>query len=115
MKEKKEPKERKPRSAQRDALRAKNWREYTATVEDIEQFLSDNVLLRHNVVAGRVEYRIPDAWPSESGGQVWLPISDRKSCGQRGYVVELRTGEEIQRLQRRMVDDDDVDSGHYGQ
>ena len=38
-----------------------------------------------------------------------------KSCGQRGYVVELRTGEEIQRLQRRMVDDDDVDSGHYGQ
>ena len=91
MKEKKETKERK-----------QNWREYTATVEDIERFLSDNVLLRHNVVAGRVEYRIPDAWPSESGGdrglkewlynelfncsdplppdsggQVWLPISDR--------------------------------------
>ena len=34
-----------------------------------------------------------------------------KSCGQRGYVVELRTGEEIQRLQRKMVDDDDMDSG----
>jgi len=34
-----------------------------------------------------------------------------KSCGQRGYVVELRTGEEIQRLQRRMVDEDFVDSG----
>jgi predicted P-loop ATPase len=38
-----------------------------------------------------------------------------KSCGQRGYVVELRTGEEIQRLQRTMVNDydydDDVDSG----
>ena len=34
-----------------------------------------------------------------------------KSCGQRGYVVEMRTGEEIQRLQRRMVDEDFVDSG----
>ena len=38
-----------------------------------------------------------------------------KSCGQRGYVVELRTGEEMQRMQRQMVDDSDGDSGHYGQ
>jgi predicted P-loop ATPase len=34
-----------------------------------------------------------------------------KSCGQRGYIVEQRTGEEIQRLQRQMADDVDVDSG----
>jgi predicted P-loop ATPase len=34
-----------------------------------------------------------------------------KSNGQRGYIVELRTGEEIQRLQRQMADEGDVDSG----
>ena len=34
-----------------------------------------------------------------------------KHCGQRGYVVVQRTGEEIQRLQRMMVDDGEVDSG----
>ena len=60
-------KERKRRSAQRDASHKKNWREYTATVEDIEEFLRDHVYLRHNVVTKRVEYRIPekDFWDSE--------------------------------------------------
>ena len=106
MKEKKEPKERKPRSAQRDALRAKNWREYTATVEDIERFLSDNV--RTNISQKLSPVYLGRAFMEQGFRRV-------KSCGQRGYVVELRTGEEIQRLQRRMVDDDDVDSGHYGQ
>jgi hypothetical protein len=28
----------------------KPWREYTATVEDIQNFLMDRVLLRHNVI-----------------------------------------------------------------
>ena len=32
----------------------KQWREYTATVEDIQNFLMDRVLLRHNVITGRV-------------------------------------------------------------
>ena len=54
-----------------------NWKEYTATVEDIEQFLRDNIYLRHNVITGRVEYRIPDSLPSEFGGQVWQILSDR--------------------------------------
>ena len=48
----------------------KQWREYTATVEDIQNFLMDRVLLRHNVITGRVEYRIPDT-------DNWQPISDR--------------------------------------
>ena len=48
----------------------KPWREYTATVEDIQNFLMDRVLLRHNVITGRVEYRIPDT-------DNWQPISDR--------------------------------------
>ena len=47
----------------------KPWREYTATVEDIQNFLMDRVLLRHNVITGRVEFRIPDT-------DNWQPISD---------------------------------------
>ncbi len=37
----------------------KNWREYTATVQEIETFLADKIYLRHNVITGRVEYRNP--------------------------------------------------------
>jgi hypothetical protein len=48
----------------------KNWKEYTATVEEIKTFLMDRILLRHNVITGRVEYREPD-------GGLWQPISDR--------------------------------------
>ena len=48
----------------------KPWREYTATVEDIQNFLMDRVLLRHNAITGRVEFRIPDT-------DNWQPISDR--------------------------------------
>ena len=63
--------------------RKPNWREYTATVEDIEQFLGDNIQLRHNVVTGRTECRILESdlfaeWIAEGlpTGQ-WLPVSDR--------------------------------------
>ena len=69
----------------------KPWREYTATVEDIQNFLMDRVLLRHNVITGRVEWRAPFVPPnwrddtaqdisSPSGGRPgggWQPISDR--------------------------------------
>ena len=51
--------------------RKKNWKEYTATVEDIQNFLMDRVLLRHNVITGRVECRIPErdsfSWMVDSG------------------------------------------------
>ena len=52
--------ERKPRSAQGDASHKSNWKEYMATVEDIQNFLMDRILLRHNVITGRVEYRLPE-------------------------------------------------------
>ena len=79
----------------------KNWKEYTATVEDIQSFLSDHVFLRHNVITKRVECRMPDAMPPKLGGdrglndwmsgagsdpqppnlgglwQTWQPITDR--------------------------------------
>ena len=53
----------------------KPWREVYATVEDIQNFLMDRVLLRHNVITGRVESLTPN--PSPIGRGVWQPISDR--------------------------------------
>ena len=38
----------------------KNWRETHATPEDIQRFLCDNVLLRHNVITGEQEFRVPE-------------------------------------------------------
>ena len=35
----------------------KNWQEQTATVDDIRAFLDERILLRHNVVTGRVVRR----------------------------------------------------------
>ena len=77
----------KKRSAQGDASHKKNYKEYTATVDDIERFLSDNIVLRHNVLTGRTEYRVPERdafaeWEAEGltaddDGQVWQTISDR--------------------------------------
>ena len=58
------PKERKP-----------NWREQLATVDDIKAFLADRILLRHNVITGRVEYRLPSSYDHD--GTEWQPINDR--------------------------------------
>ena len=55
-------------SGQRE--RKPNWKEYTASVEDIQNFLMDRILLRHNVITGRAEFRVPDEGS-------WQPISDR--------------------------------------
>ena len=53
----------------------KPWREVYATVEDIQNFLMDRILLRHNVITGRVEYRLPSSYEHE--GTDWQPICDR--------------------------------------
>lgn len=37
----------------------KNWRETRASAEDIQNFLCDNILLRHNVISGEAEFRVP--------------------------------------------------------
>ena len=67
MKKKKEapPKEHKP-----------NWKEVYATPEDIKAFLADTIYLRHNVITGRVECRIPSNYQFD-GSKEWQPISDR--------------------------------------
>ena len=52
-------KPRKGRKENKQSERKPNWKEYMATVEDIQNFLMDRILLRHNVITGRVEYRLP--------------------------------------------------------
>ena len=57
-----------------------NWRKYMASPEDIRQFLADRIYLRHNVVTGRTECRVPERdWFSDGGTVIreWQPISDR--------------------------------------
>ena len=69
----KDKKERKPR-----AERKPNWQEYTATVEEIQQFLDDRVMLRYNVVTRRTECHQLTDFGDEIPQQVlWEPISDR--------------------------------------
>ena len=69
----------------------KPWKEEYATVDDIQNFLMDRVLLRHNVITKRAECRAPSVPPnwrddtaldgcSPCGGRPeedWAPISDR--------------------------------------
>ena len=64
----------------------RNWREVYASVEDIQLYLSDHIYLRHNVITGRVEFRVPEPDLFESQGATglqlpvsdeWQPVSDR--------------------------------------
>ena len=96
MEEEKPKKKRKQKAAaEGDGEKAhkKNWREYLATVEDIQTFLANTVLLRQNAITGRPEFRVPmkdefealgmiyptggkplDEWRS---AVVWQPVCDR--------------------------------------
>ena len=72
-KDKKRPAPAEGHPAQRkggESERKPNWKEYTATVDDIRMFLGGRVFLRHNVITGRVEHR----WPDSSE---WQPVTDR--------------------------------------
>ncbi|MBP3849390.1 MAG: hypothetical protein J6E43_01090 [Prevotella sp.] len=55
--------------------RKPNYKEYRASVDDIQTFLLGKIMLRHNVITRRVEY----CFPSDSIGvsAEWQPISDR--------------------------------------
>ena len=60
-----------------------NYKEYIASVEDIERFLSSHIQFRHNVVTGRTECRIYESdmfadWVAQGLPiNQWMPISDR--------------------------------------
>ncbi len=96
----------------------RNWKEYTATVEDIQNFLMDRIYLRHNVVTGRVEGRDPTPTPnpSRTGGAIeycqeaevsglpshtggaggWVSLSDRIV---NSLWAEMSAGEKQVRVQ----------------
>ena len=63
MSEEKPKKKRKKSAAEGDGTQEKehkkNWREVYASVEDIKAFLGGRLYLRHNVITGRVECRLP--------------------------------------------------------
>ena len=75
MEEEKPKKKRKQKAAEGSKERKANWKEYTASVEDIKAFLSDHVYLRHNVITRRVECRLPSNY--EHDGTDWQPVTDR--------------------------------------
>ena len=75
MEEEKPKKKRKQKAAEGSKERKANWKEYTASVEDIKVFLSDHVYLRHNVITRRVECRLPSNY--ERDGTDWQPVTDR--------------------------------------
>ena len=71
-------KEKSKRSRQTEDLKKghmPNWKEYMASPEDIQTFLADRIILRHNVITKRVECRIPSSY--ETDGTDWQPITDR--------------------------------------
>ncbi len=59
-------KENKSRPDKKDASHAKNWRETTASVEDIQHYLNDHVMLRYNIITRRVECHLLERSPWES-------------------------------------------------
>ncbi len=75
MNEEKLKKKRKKKTAEGGKNRKLNWKDYTATVEDIKVFLNDHVYLRHNVITRRVECRIPSDYDRD--GTDWQPVTDR--------------------------------------
>ena len=83
MDEEKPKKKRKKAAAEGDGSAKEHkrpWQEMYATVEEIKTFLADRIYLRHNVVTGRTECRVPERdWFGEDGTviQEWQPISDR--------------------------------------
>ena len=84
MEEEKTKKRRKKKADEGEKAHKKNWREEYASVEDIKTFLGGRLYLRHNVVTGRVECRVPErdwfAAGQESRGQIrdsWQPVNDR--------------------------------------
>ena len=70
--------ERKANACHTSTERLKNWQEVYATVDDIQQFLSERVMLRFNVVTGRVEVHWATDWGDDlSKPPEWEPLTDR--------------------------------------
>ena len=61
-----------------------NWRETHASTEDIQKFLSEHVLLRHNTVTGQPEFRVPERDEFDSLGMKYItgatPLDEWRSA-----------------------------------
>ena len=64
-------KSKKEKEAAPEKEHKKNWRETHASLEDIQEFLNDNILLRHNVIMGDAEFRVPEKDEFEALGMVY--------------------------------------------
>ena len=64
----------KKNSKKGDDAHKKSWRERYASMAEIEQFLSDHMFLRRNLVKGCVECRVPSDYGQEGTG--WERLSD---------------------------------------
>ena len=62
----------------------KNWRETRATYEDIQRYLSDLIHLRHNVITGQQEFRVPEMDPFSLLAQLYptgaTPLDEWRSA-----------------------------------
>ena len=71
----------------------KNWREVRATEEDIQKFLMGTLYLRHNVITGKDEFRVPEISECAAMGIKYptgkTPLDEWRSPD-RWYEVEDR-------------------------
>ena len=67
-----------------EKVHKQNWRETHASTEDIQKFLSEHVLLRHNTVTGQSEFRVPERDEFDSLGMKYLtgatPLDEWRSA-----------------------------------
>ena len=63
-----------------------NWRETHVSTEDIQKFLCNNVLLRHDVITGQPEFRVPERDEFEALGMMYptgaVPLDEWRSATQ---------------------------------
>ena len=94
------------------------WQETMATVEEIKTFLADRIYLRHNVVTGRTECRVPERdWFGDDGTVVreWQPISDRVVNSLWAELSKAKTvrAQDIYRVMESDFVPDFNPCGHY--
>ena len=70
----------------------KNWRETYASTEEIQKFLNDNILLRHNMITGQQEFRVPMRDEFESLGMKYIngatPLDEWRSATEWHIVCD---------------------------
>ena len=82
--------------AEGDDGHKKNWREVYASVEDIQQFLSDHLMLRYNVITRRVECHLLNRSPwdsydgsEESAMQLLMTIAEQQTDSGSGKETPM--------------------------